>query len=81
MPEVAAALGYTERTLRRRLRAEGVGYQELLDEVRSSLADELSRGRSMPVAELAGHLGHAGASAHLHARARWQTTAGRPTFT
>lgn len=80
MPEVAGALGWTERTLRRRLRDEGVGYRELLDEVRASLAHELSRGRSMPVAELAAHLGYSDAAAYLHARARWRTTVGRPAL-
>ncbi len=73
MGEVAAALALSERTLRRRLRAEGVGYQELLDEVRSSLAAALLGGRAtMPVAAVATRLGYADAAALAHARARWR---------
>ncbi len=73
MGEVAAALAMGERTLRRRLRAEGVGYQELLDEVRSSLAAALLGGRAtMPVAAVAARLGYADAAALAHARARWR---------
>ena len=73
MGEVAAALAVSERTLRRRLRDEGVGYQELLDEVRSALASTLLEGRTtMPVAAVAARLGYADAAALAHARARWR---------
>ncbi|MDO9457416.1 AraC family transcriptional regulator ligand-binding domain-containing protein [Nocardioides sp.] len=72
MADVAGGLGWTERTLRRRLAAEGVGYRELVDEVRSSMAAALTAGRAtLPVAELAGRLGYGSAPAYLHARARW----------
>ncbi|WP_170219299.1 AraC family transcriptional regulator [Nocardioides litoris] len=72
MPEVAASLGWTERTLRRRLAAEGVSYRELLDEVRSSVASALTaRGATLPLDDLAARLGYSSASAYLHARARW----------
>ncbi len=78
MPEVAAALGYTERTLRRRLSTEGVGYQVLLDEVRSSMAAALTAGRAtMPLADLAEQLGYSTAAAYLHARARWADASSR----
>jgi AraC-like DNA-binding protein len=73
MGEVAGALAMTERTLRRRLRAEGVGYRELLDEVRSSMAAALLGGRAtMPVAAVAARLGYADAAAFAHARDRWR---------
>ncbi|WP_300400694.1 AraC family transcriptional regulator [Nocardioides sp.] len=75
MDEVASALAVSERTLRRRLRVEGTGYQELLDEVRSSMASALLNGRStMPVAVVAARLGYADAAALAHARARWRRT-------
>jgi AraC-like DNA-binding protein len=77
MGDVAAALGWTERTLRRRLADEGVGYRELVDEVRSSMAAALTARRAtVPVAELAARLGYASAPAYLHARARWTSTGG-----
>ena len=76
MGEVASALAVGERTLRRRLRVEGTGYQELLDEVRCSMASALLNGRStMPVAAVAARLGYADAAALAHARARWRRTA------
>ncbi|MEO9323575.1 AraC family transcriptional regulator ligand-binding domain-containing protein [Nocardioides sp. C4-1] len=72
MPDVAASLGWTERTLRRRLAEEGVSYRELVDEVRSSMAEALTAGRStLPLDDLAARLGYASAPAYLHARARW----------
>ena len=45
MAAVAGRLGVSERTLRRRLAADGTSYQRLLDEVRASLAEELHRHR------------------------------------
>ena len=76
MAEVADALGWTERTLRRRLAAEGGGYRELVDEVRSSMAAALTGGRAtLPLAELAERLGYSSASAYLHARQRWTSSA------
>lgn len=72
MTEVAAALAMTERTLRRRLAAEGVGYQELLDEVRASLALALLDGRAtMPVADVAARLGYAESASFIRAFRRW----------
>ncbi len=72
MPDVAAALAMTDRTLRRRLRAEGTSYQELLDEVRSSLSAALLSGpRTIPVADVATRLGYSSSAAYLHARTRW----------
>lgn len=74
MGEIADALGLGERQLRRRLVAEGVGYQELLDEVRSSMAAALTRRRAtLPVADLATRLGYGSAAAYLHARTRWSS--------
>lgn len=72
MPEVAAMLAMSERTLRRRLAAEGVGYQELLDEVRQGFAAAWTHShRTLPLADLAARLGYSSASAYLHARDRW----------
>lgn len=74
MAEVAAALAMTERTLRRQLAAEGVGYQALLDEVRASMAEALLGGRAtMPLADVATRLGYSSAAALAHARRRWRS--------
>jgi AraC-like DNA-binding protein len=75
MSAVAADLGLSERSLRRRLEAESVSYQALLDEVRESLARELLRGRAtLAVEDLAVRLGYAGATTFIHAFRRWTGT-------
>ncbi|WP_166140605.1 helix-turn-helix domain-containing protein [Nocardioides ochotonae] len=72
MGEVAAALGRTERTLRRHLAECETSYQELLDEVRASLACSLLGGRStISVAEVARRVGYAEASSFILAFRRW----------
>ena len=70
MPVVAAALGRTERTLRRQLAAVGTSYRALLDEVRRSLASDLLRA-GLPVADVAARLGYAEPAALVHAHRRW----------
>ncbi len=80
MADVAAAVAMGERTLRRRLAEEGVGYQQLLDEVRSSMAQALEGGRAtMSVEQVAARLGYGSAPAYLHARRRWQDHDARAT--
>ncbi|MDT9595190.1 helix-turn-helix domain-containing protein [Nocardioides zeae] len=67
---VAARLGLSERTLRRRLAAQGTSYSELLDEVRSGLASVLLAG-PLPLDDVALQLGYAEASSLIHAHRRW----------
>lgn len=71
MPDVAAALGLSERTLRRRLAGDGTTYQRLLDEVRQSLAEELLATGRLSVGEVAVRLGYAEASSFILAHRRW----------
>lgn len=75
MATVAADLGRSERTLRRDLAAAGVGYRELLDEVRASLATELLRsGPTLGLDGLARRLGYAEATSFIAAFRRWTGT-------
>lgn len=67
---VAAGLGLSERTLRRRLAAAGTSYSELLDEVRATLAGELLDSQ-LTVDDVALRLGYAEASSFIHAHRRW----------
>lgn len=67
---VAAGLGLSERTLRRRLSAAGTSYSELLDEVRATLAAELLDSQ-LTVDDVALRLGYAEASSFIHAHRRW----------
>lgn len=71
MAAVAGELGWSERTLRRRLAAEGTAYQRLVDEVRESLAVELLGTGRLTVEEVAQRLGYAEASPFIVAFHRW----------
>ncbi|MBZ5736689.1 helix-turn-helix domain-containing protein [Nocardioides mangrovi] len=71
MPEVAAALGLSERTLRRRLGDAGTSYRQLVDEVREALAGELLGSGRLLVADVAVRLGYAEATSFIAAHRRW----------
>lgn len=71
---VAAALAVGERTLRRRLAAEGTSFRSLLDEVRIPLASGLLATASLSVAEVAERLGYADATTFIRAHRRWHGT-------
>lgn len=74
MAGVAAALGLGERSLRRRLAAEGTSYQALLDEVRETLAVQLLGTGLLSVEDVALRLGYAEASSFIVAFRRWRGT-------
>ncbi|GAA1793251.1 AraC family transcriptional regulator [Nocardioides hankookensis] len=71
MGAVAGALGVSERTLRRRLAADGTSYQQLLDEVRGSMAEELIGTGRLSVEEVGLRLGYAEATSFIAAHRRW----------
>jgi len=70
MEQVARELAMSTRTLRRRLAECGTSYQELLDEVREALAQELLT--TLAVEDVALRLGYAEASSFIHAFKRWK---------
>jgi AraC-like DNA-binding protein len=70
-PEVAAALGMSLRTFYRRLREEGLRFQQLLDETRLSVAIEYLENTKMPVDEIGRRLGFSDASNFRKAFRRW----------
>lgn len=72
MDHVAHELAVSTRTLRRRLSDSGTSYQELLDEVREALAEELLAIRALAVEDVALRLGYAEASSFIHAFKRWK---------
>jgi AraC-like DNA-binding protein len=74
MRGVADALAVGERTLRRRLAAEGTSYQSLLDEVRVSLARQLLATGNLSVGQVADRLGYSESAAFIHAHQRWHGT-------
>jgi AraC-like DNA-binding protein len=71
MGEIAARLKLTERTLRRQLSELGVGFQQVLDEVRRDQAVRHLQASRYPVGELSLRLGFAGRAAFYRAFKRW----------
>lgn len=59
MPEIADDLGLHPRTLRRRLADEGTSFDDLLDEVRRTMARELIELTDMPMSEISDALAFA----------------------
>lgn len=68
---VARALGMSERTLSRRLADETTTYEELVDQLRRSLALQYIRAPSISVSQIAWLLGYEGSTSFSHAFARW----------
>lgn len=69
--EMAARLGLSMRTLQRRLSEQGRHYQEVVDEVRTSLAVEFLENTSLPVIEIARRVGFSEASNFRKAFRKW----------
>jgi AraC-like DNA-binding protein len=68
---VAKELGVSGQTLYRKLKAEGVGFEQLLDDLRHRLAVHYLDGRKVSVSETAYLVGFADASAFSRAFKRW----------
>lgn len=68
---VASQFGIHERTLNRRLQAEGTTYRRVLEEVRYATARQLLATTTMTLSEIAGALDYADASAFTRAFKRW----------
>ncbi|MGX1856586.1 AraC family transcriptional regulator ligand-binding domain-containing protein [Dietzia sp. NPDC055340] len=71
MAGVAADLHFDERTLRRRLTAEGTSFRRLVDEVRHGRALELL-GQGAAVAEIARDLGYSETATFTRSFTRWE---------
>lgn len=76
--EVAAVLAMHRRTLNRRLKAQDVTFQEILDEVRYEVARELLADTRIAIDDIAATLGYASVSPFVRSFGRWSgTTPGR----
>jgi AraC-like DNA-binding protein len=71
LPAVAEHLKLAERTLQRRLKEEGRSFQELLDEVRQSLAERYVCDEGLTQAQIALLLGYSDVTAFSRAFKRW----------
>jgi AraC-like DNA-binding protein len=67
----ARELGVSERTMHRRLRAEGTSFRSTLDAVRGDLAADLLRERHIGIAEIAFVLGYSEPAAFYRSFRRW----------
>ena len=69
--DVARDLGFSRQTLYRRLKAEGMTFEQLLDELRRSLALRLIRDQGLTVKDAAYRLGFSDPAAFSRAFKRW----------
>jgi AraC-like DNA-binding protein len=68
---LANATGTSVRTLQRRLKQAGVNYNDLLNDVRKTLALNLLENDTLALGEIAFSLGYSKVSAFNHAFRRW----------
>ncbi|MEM8993775.1 MAG: AraC family transcriptional regulator ligand-binding domain-containing protein [Acidobacteriota bacterium] len=71
LPQMAARLGMSGRTLQRRMKEAGLGYRDLVDEARRGLAHRLLRQTDYGLAEIAFLTGFSEQSAFHRAFTRW----------
>jgi AraC-like DNA-binding protein len=71
MARIAAGMGWSGDTLYRKLKAEGVTFEEVLDELRHKLATQYLSGRKVSVNEAAYLVGFSDPSAFSRAFKRW----------
>jgi AraC-like DNA-binding protein len=69
--KVARRLGMSTRTLTRRLAAEGQTFGQVVDELRTDLAERYLRDRDLSISQIAWLLGYQEVSAFTHAFRRW----------
>ncbi len=74
---VAKQMGMSERSLRRALQAEDVGFRDLVDDVRRERAKMLLRSRATTVSDVAYLIGFSDVSAFSRAFKRWTGTSPR----
>ena len=75
---VAQEMGLSRQTLYRRLKAEGITFEQLLDALRHRLALKLLRDQHLPVKQAAWRLGFSDPAAFSRAFKRWTGTS--PSF-
>lgn len=74
LANVAQRLCVHERTLQRKLKQTGLVFEDIVDEVRKSRAEELLKQSTLPIAQIAELLGYAEQSSFNRACLRWFRT-------
>ena len=69
--EIARQLGVSQRTLARQLSQEGLTFSELLDNLRSDLANRHLADRDLAISQIAWLLGYQDVASFSHAFKRW----------
>jgi AraC-like DNA-binding protein len=69
--QIAALFSVDRRTLNRRLNAQGIGFQQIVDEVSLEIARQMLSDSAMDIVQVADLLGYANASAFTRAFRRW----------
>ena len=69
--QIASLFSMREHTLSRRLQASGTSFQELVDECRCEIAQQMLRDTSLNVAQISTSLGYSRSSAFIRAFRRW----------
>ena len=64
-------MGHSERTLTRKLADEGTTYEQVLDQLRHSLALQYMKEQGVSLSQIAWLLGYEGSSSFNHAFVRW----------
>jgi AraC-like DNA-binding protein len=68
---VAKSLGHSDRTLTRKLMDEGTTYEQVLDQLRQSLARQYIKEQSVSLSQIAWLLGYERSTSFNHAFRRW----------
>lgn len=68
---IAATLGIHPKTLHRRLKLEGVTFEQLVDDVRKALASDYLATSALPFSDVATLVGYSGQSTFIVACKRW----------
>lgn len=71
MEQIAGTLGLSRQTLYRKLKADGVSYEKLLDELRHQMAIHYLNGKKVSLAEIAYLVGFSDPTAFSRAFKRW----------
>lgn len=69
--EIAQRLGMSEQTLRRKLTAEGISYQQIKDNLRQDLANHLLSKRNLTITDISNRIGFSEPRAFTRAFKQW----------
>lgn len=69
--QVAVQFPLSQRTIQRKLSAEGLSYRKIADDIKKELSNYLSKSHQIRTLDIAYILGYSESSAYLHAAKKW----------